>query len=117
MDDTVCDGNGSRTFCYPSGKQPFCQWLFHKEGACSLGFPDDNMYEVASISHSFHSGKPGVNKKLVTTYTDVDDFLDDFESLYRKRCPETPVLDLSELWTAFMGSLTREMKGWTKRWV
>ncbi|KAJ4307522.1 hypothetical protein N0V84_012671, partial [Fusarium piperis] len=61
--------------------------------------------------------KPGVNKKLVAASTDVDDFLEDFESLYRKQYPKTPVLDLSELWTTFMRSLTKEMKAWTKRWL
>ncbi|KAM5345867.1 hypothetical protein ACJ41O_011728 [Fusarium nematophilum] len=60
LDDTGCDGNGLRTFCCPPGKQPWCQWLFHNNGACSPGCPDDDMYEVASLSHSCHSGKAQV---------------------------------------------------------
>ncbi|KAH7494060.1 hypothetical protein FOMA001_g2170 [Fusarium oxysporum f. sp. matthiolae] len=59
-DSTGCDGNGSRTFCCPPGEQPFCQWLFHNNGACTPGCPYDNMYEVASLSLSCSSGKAQV---------------------------------------------------------
>ncbi|KAF5024622.1 hypothetical protein F66182_3386 [Fusarium sp. NRRL 66182] len=61
--------------------------------------------------------KPGVNKKLIAAYEDVRDFLDDFEDLYRKQYPKTPVLDLSDLWTTFMRDLTDKMKTWTKTWL
>ncbi|KIL89256.1 hypothetical protein FAVG1_07650 [Fusarium avenaceum] len=61
--------------------------------------------------------KPAVNKKLVAAYTDVYKFLKEFEFLYRKEYPKTPVLELPELWTTFMRDFTEEMKLWNKRWL
>ncbi|KAK2488391.1 hypothetical protein H9L39_02318 [Fusarium oxysporum f. sp. albedinis] len=41
----------------------------------------------------------------------------DFEALYRKEYPKTPVLGLDKLWTSFMRDLTTKMKAWTKKWL
>ncbi|KAM0211011.1 hypothetical protein ACHAQD_010476 [Fusarium lateritium] len=56
MDDTGCDGNGSRTFCCPPGRQPFCQWESHNSGDCHPGCTQNGELEVASLSHCCHSG-------------------------------------------------------------
>ncbi|KLP13453.1 chitinase [Fusarium fujikuroi] len=61
--------------------------------------------------------KPAVKKKLQASYKDVKDFLDDFEELYRKEHPKTPVLNLSKMWTIFMRDVTGLMQQWTKDWV
>ncbi|EWG55557.1 hypothetical protein FVEG_17546 [Fusarium verticillioides 7600] len=60
MDGTACNGNGIRTFCCPPGEQPFCQWLFHNNGACTPGCPYDNMVEVASTDIECGSGRAQV---------------------------------------------------------
>ncbi|KAH7471550.1 hypothetical protein FOMA001_g13522 [Fusarium oxysporum f. sp. matthiolae] len=59
-DRTGCDGNGSRTFCCSNKEQPFCQWLFHNNGACKPGCPYDDMVEVASLKLTCDSGKAQV---------------------------------------------------------
>ncbi|KAI1055386.1 hypothetical protein LB506_011501 [Fusarium annulatum] len=60
MDGTACNGNGIRTFCCPPKEQPFCQWLFHNNGACTPGCPYDDMVEVASTKLSCDHGKAQV---------------------------------------------------------
>ncbi|KAF5591845.1 class V chitinase [Fusarium pseudocircinatum] len=60
MDGTACGGNGIRTFCCPPKEQPFCQWLFHNNGACKPGCPYDDMVEVASTKLTCDKGKAQV---------------------------------------------------------
>lgn len=60
LDDTGCDGNGSRTFCCPPGDQPVCQWLFLNGGKCNPGCPYDYMFEVASTTAGCNNGKAQV---------------------------------------------------------
>lgn len=60
---------------------------------------------------------PEVNKKLIDTHKEVKNFLDDFEALYRKQYPQTPVLNLSKLWTTFIRDLFKGIKNFTKSWL
>jgi hypothetical protein len=47
----------------------------------------------------------------------VKNFLEDFEELYRKEYPKTPVLGLPSLWRTFMRDLTEKQKDWVKVWL